>query len=176
MHNPHTDFDLFVLLHPTPESSFETQLIGLTGSVLDNLVANPYMVHLLVLSSYLGNWRWYFRHLGSDFQRKNDDVFALDLQSSVATASTFDMVQGLRHLFDTTISLSAFCKAEISNLRALNDIQEAGYESLSLIRKYGEELDGYLESLSALSKRIRNSIDLVSSARIFAALCHANAF
>ena len=161
-HNPHADFDLFILLHPTPSSVFETQLIGLTGSVLDDFVANPYMVHLLAFSSYLGNWRWYFRYLGEDFRRKNDDAFALDLQTSVATASTFDMVQGLRHLFDTTISLSAFCKADLSNLRALNDVEEAGFESLSLIRKLSEELDGYQESLSALSKRIQNAIDLVS--------------
>ena len=71
------------------------------------------------------------------------------------------MVQGLRHLFDTTISLQAFCKAETSILGALDDVQEAGFESLGLVRKSREELEGYQESLGALSRRIRNAIDLV---------------
>src|ERR1700761_8576148 len=96
-HSAATDFDLFILLHPVPNSVLEQQLATLDISAIATIFTNPFTFHFLPFSSYLSNWRWYFRHLGEDFERKNDDVFGLDLKSSVPASVTFDMVQGLRH-------------------------------------------------------------------------------
>ena len=161
LHSSTTPFDLFILLHPCPNSILEQQLFSLPPSSLDSVLANPFILHFLPFSSYLGNWRWYFRHLGEDFERKNDDVFALDLKSSIPASVTFDMVQGLRHLLDTVISLSAFCQADLGTLKALDGIEEVKTTD-DILEPFAEQLRGYQESLMAFSKRIRNAIDLVS--------------
>lgn len=35
-----------------------------------NFCQKPYRLHLLLLSSYSDNWRWYFRYLGDQFTRE----------------------------------------------------------------------------------------------------------
>ena len=37
---------------------------------LENIVKNPYRMHIMPFALYLDNWRWYFRYLGEDFQDK----------------------------------------------------------------------------------------------------------
>lgn len=69
-------FDLFILLHPLGNSIIESQLVELTVSGLDevsflrSLFYDPYRLHILLCSSYLGNWSRYFRYLGKNFQKK----------------------------------------------------------------------------------------------------------
>lgn len=36
-------------------------------SQLPAFCANPYRFHLVVLSSFFDNWRWYFRYIGKAF-------------------------------------------------------------------------------------------------------------
>jgi hypothetical protein len=80
-HSP--DLDLFILLHPNQHSVIEARLFQRLGiapetpsyQLLPNWNFNDqesYRLHLLVLSSFFDNWRWYFRYLGDQF---SDEVW-----------------------------------------------------------------------------------------------------
>lgn len=38
------------------------------------LCGYPYHMHEMLFTSYSDNWRWYFRHLGSQFEKKVDKL------------------------------------------------------------------------------------------------------
>ena len=52
----------------------EQKLISLSESnaasraSLTAICENPFRIHTLLFSSYLGNWRWYFRYLDEEFE------------------------------------------------------------------------------------------------------------
>lgn len=81
-HDDHPlQFDLFVLLHPNQSSVLDAQVLEWLGidpsktplatSSSTSDMPDPERLHLLVLSSFLDNWRWYLRYLGERF---NDAV------------------------------------------------------------------------------------------------------
>lgn len=69
-------FDLFILIHPLDGSPVERKLQELARSdlhataLLSTIYDDPWKLHVLPFASYLGNWRWYFRYLGADFQER----------------------------------------------------------------------------------------------------------
>ena len=72
-HSANDVFDLFILLHPVENSSFEQHLTSLatmksSRAELASLVENPYRMHIVPFALYVDNWRWYFRYLGEKFQ------------------------------------------------------------------------------------------------------------
>jgi len=78
-HHHTSDFDLYILLHPNKHSVLEAHLFKILGigsqtasnqPQLSNFSQEPYRLHLLVLSSFFDNWRWYFRYLGDQFARE----------------------------------------------------------------------------------------------------------
>ncbi len=69
--------DLFIILHPNDHSVLEGRLLKMLevdsaakakGSQFSAFREDPYRLHLLVMSSFFDNWRWYFRCLGEDFK------------------------------------------------------------------------------------------------------------
>jgi hypothetical protein len=78
-HHHTLQFDLFIILHPNNYSVLEGRLLKLlkvdsntmTESNVSQLNAfreDPYRLHLLVMSSFFDNWRWYLRYLGESFK------------------------------------------------------------------------------------------------------------
>lgn len=181
-----TEFDLFIFLHPLKGSIVENQLTGLArigkanSSLLDSIFHDPYRLHILLFSSYLNNWRWYFRYLGENFQKKvctycllqrkaisvltlekNDEALTLDLSSKGAISLNFDMVQSLHDLHDIILTLGAFCEGSLGVIETLENIGGSHYEGTHSLRPFSVQLGGNLKSLSVLGNRVRNAIDLV---------------
>jgi len=72
-HTPESD--LWIILNPIKESPVETRLLELerlpaNSAEVRRICDNPFLLHTLLFSSYFGNWRWYFRSLGDDFEKK----------------------------------------------------------------------------------------------------------
>lgn len=168
-HSVQSNFDLFILLHPIENSLFEQQVTSLamtqsSQAELASLVENPYRMHLMPFALYLDNWRWYFRYLGEEFQKKNDEVMTVDIKTSAAVSLNFDKVQGLRDLEDTALSLSAYCKAGSGIIEALHDVPGADYQGVWSLNPFDARLRGYGENISVLTKRIGNTIELFAYA------------
>lgn len=84
VYHRHTlESDLFILLHPNQNSVLESHLLSMLGiglvdipteiAVSTRLVEDPYRLHIVVLCSFLDNWRWYFRYLGDNFASEVGD-------------------------------------------------------------------------------------------------------
>ena len=86
----------------------------------------------------------------------------LNLKTAADVTLSFDKVQGLRNLEDETLSLSAFCKGSVRVIEEIRGIVGAEAEGIWSLRPYHEQLIGYVEDLAVLTKRIANTIDLVS--------------
>lgn len=89
----------------------------------------------------------------------------LDLKKSAAVTLNFDKVQGLRDLEDAALSLSAFCKGSLQVIGELQEVAEADFQGVWSLKSYRAQLSGYVEDLSVLNSRIKNTIDLVSFCR-----------
>jgi len=69
--------DLIIILHPNPESVLETRILewlrlnpSLNIDTSSSLTIQPddsFLVHPLALTSFVDNWRWYFRYIGDEF-------------------------------------------------------------------------------------------------------------
>jgi hypothetical protein len=73
-HHHSPEFDLWIILNPIMDSPVEMRLLELEMPSADpaevsKICENPFLLHILLFSSYFGNWRWYFRSLGDDFER-----------------------------------------------------------------------------------------------------------
>ena len=90
----------------------------------------------------------------------------LDLKAKSAVGLDFDKVQELRDLKDESLSLGAYCKSSQDVVRALKDIPNAQLESIWDLGPYDVRLEGFKQSLSTLSSRISNSIDLVCDSQL----------
>lgn len=182
-HDTASKFDLWILLNPSTDCVVETQLEALespaSSIALSRLRDDPSQFHSLICASYIQNWRWYLRHLGELFEQKvsrprrfcpailtpfqNDPAFALDHMRATALVLSFDSVRGLRDLHDDVIALSAHCSGDLKIVDTLKN-KLSQQESLE---PYSTLLVGYIESLTVLQNRIRNTIDLVRSTNTF---------
>jgi len=163
-HDTASKFDLWILLNPSTDCVVETQLEALespaSSIALSRLRDDPSQFHSLICASYIQNWRWYLRHLGELFEQKNDPAFALDHMRATALVLSFDSVRGLRDLHDDVIALSAHCSGDLKIVDTLKN-KLSQQESLE---PYSTLLVGYIESLTVLQNRIRNTIDLIAYA------------
>ena len=77
-HSSSPEFDLFILLQPTPsgKSELEWRLLELEDatpaslSVLEAICNEPMRMHTLIFSTYFESWRPYLRDLGNAFTRE----------------------------------------------------------------------------------------------------------
>ena len=86
----------------------------------------------------------------------------LDLDTLQLGSPAFDRMQGLRDLQDIALSLSAHCKGSLEIIEKFQEISGAGLQGVWSLNSYKALLVGYVENMSVLTKRIGNTIDLVS--------------
>lgn len=87
----------------------------------------------------------------------------LNIKTSATVTLNFDKVQGLRDLEDTALSLSAYCKADAEILQVLQEVAGADFQGTWSLKPFETRLRGHGENLSVLTKRIGNTIELVSA-------------
>ena len=88
----------------------------------------------------------------------------VDIKTSAAVSLNFDKVQELRDLKDTVLSLSAYCKAGSEIIEALQEVAGADLQGTWALKPFDTRLRGHAENLCVLTKRISNTIELVSAA------------
>lgn len=90
------------------------------------------------------------------------DLETLQLGTTAAVTQNFDKMQGLRDLQDTALSLSAHCKSSLEIIEKFQEIPGADFQGVWSLNSNKAQLVGYVENMSVLTKRIGNTIDLVS--------------
>ena len=85
-----------------------------------------------------------------------------DLETLQLGSPAFDKMQGLRDLQDIALSLSAHCKGSLEIIGKFQEIPSTDFQGVWSLNSYKAQLVGYVENMSVLTKRIGNTIDLVS--------------
>ncbi|KAL1979978.1 hypothetical protein VTN96DRAFT_4843 [Rasamsonia emersonii] len=167
-HDDHPlQFDLFVLLHPNQSSVLDAQVLEWLGidpsktplatSSSTSDMPDPERLHLLVLSSFLDNWRWYLRYLGERFNDATDAAMTMQPDEADPNES-FKRVTELRNVNDWAYQAQACCS---NNLDVVRKLKESVDDETNELVSFETALAGYIESCEALLPRIRNTIDLV---------------
>ena len=68
-----------------------------------------------------------------------------------------------RDLEDIALSLSAYCKAGSEIINALQEVPGTDFQGIWSLKQFDAHLRGHTENLSVLTKRISNTIELVST-------------
>lgn len=65
-----TDSYLYIFLQPHPGSKFDSRLDTCRSRAdsTKTLLADPFRIRELLITTYSDNWRWYLREIASDFQ------------------------------------------------------------------------------------------------------------
>jgi hypothetical protein len=67
-HRHSVSSDLFIILHPRLGDSLGKRLMEILSSSPDKLTSSAFDLHCVVLSTFVDNWRWFFRALGDQFK------------------------------------------------------------------------------------------------------------
>ncbi|OJJ77544.1 hypothetical protein ASPBRDRAFT_112523 [Aspergillus brasiliensis CBS 101740] len=171
-------YDFFILLHPNETSALDRRILdGLgiaeeprtqPGLSQDKARYHSNLVHSLVLSSFICNWRWYLRYLGDQFEEYNNRAL-VDLPDESTPRESYDTVSDLRNLNDYALRAHICCRGNLDLISALKPAIASssgktasdstgqalrGCETLILA------LQGYIKSCEELVPRMRNAIDL----------------
>ncbi|PWY91787.1 hypothetical protein BO94DRAFT_533242 [Aspergillus sclerotioniger CBS 115572] len=171
-------YDLFILLQPNETGVLDRRILSRLG-ILEESRPQPYLgpvqgrdypvlLHSIVLSSFICNWRWYLRHLGDRFGEYNDKALVALPEESTPRES-YDTVSALRDLNDSALRAELCCRG---NLDLVSTLKLAIASSLGMqspasmkqtVRGYEaleSTLQGHIKSCEELVPRIRNAIDL----------------
>lgn len=70
---PNGPGSLWIFLNPRPKSTLQTRLERVVREPGRNSSQEWELIHLLALSSYLGDWRWYIKSLSGDIEHTVSD-------------------------------------------------------------------------------------------------------
>lgn len=109
-------YDFFILLHPNKDSISDKRILNGLGIFEDSRLQpglsrneardQSILVHSLVLSSFICNWRWYLRYLGDRFE----EYVGFTISQRVSDHLT-SLGQAF-HDSTMTVGLTAFTKSE----------------------------------------------------------------
>ena len=98
---------------------------------------------------------------------ENDQVMTPDLRTLDAVSLGLEKVQQLRDLKDEYLLLGLYCKASQDVIRALNETPGSRFEGIWSLKPSDIRLEGFMQSVSVLTGRTKNTIDLVSFRTLF---------
>ncbi|PWY64183.1 hypothetical protein BO83DRAFT_146261 [Aspergillus eucalypticola CBS 122712] len=171
-------YDFFILLHPNQDSIADKRILNGLGIFEDSRLQpglsrneaedQSILVHSLVLSSFICNWRWYLRYLGDRFEEYNDRTL-VDLPDESTPRESYKTVSELRNLNDFALRTHICCRGNLGLVSALKPVIASslgrrtldsagqalpGCEALLLA------LQGCIKSCEELIPRMKNAIDL----------------
>lgn len=150
-YSPKLNSNVWLLLHPLADSVAQRRLNDWYSRPHHSLNINPLRIHILLLSSYLDNWRWYLKDLGNtflnivskatrDFVRLHSTEGLLtsvqaDISMTIDIQEDYDLsfttLQDLRHLEQKVIPLRASFQANLEIVQVLEatnkEFQNAGF-------------------------------------------------
>jgi hypothetical protein len=165
-HDKRSDFDFFLILHPNDGGSFNVRFEKLCfgpspqATQIQKLLDMPSRLHLLLLSSYIDNWRQYITFLADTWEDENDLALGVEPQKAQADDSFF-RVQRLRHINDLANFVLASCSGSLDLVTRLKDNPRSLLHNSNELESLATSVSGSIASSNAFVPRIRNTIELV---------------
>ncbi|KAF7164620.1 hypothetical protein CNMCM5623_009077 [Aspergillus felis] len=176
-YDPLKSGNLWILLHASPQSKLQRQIEQTLSTSPAALLAEWSSIHLLVLSTYLGGWRWCIRNLGDEIEKTVDIALTLDLSKP----RTGDHKDGLvyllkqQYLGDRLVPVASRVGVALTTLHRLEQINsffhskrfssDDDFQSVAgELTYYITSLEGHLESVNVLERKVRGISDLLAVA------------
>ncbi|KAE8383107.1 hypothetical protein BDV26DRAFT_304010 [Aspergillus bertholletiae] len=174
-YNPAGSGNLWIFLHARPRSKMQQQIEAEITSQYAGVSKSWYSMHLLVLSAYIGNWRWCIRSVGEQIEKTIDIALTLDLSKSNNDKDGLIRLLTPQYLGDKLLPISSrlqvaletICKLEEMNTffqsRALATDDDAR-RFAGEMAYYKTSIEGYLKSVEVLEGKVKGISDLLAVA------------
>ncbi|KAM0121518.1 hypothetical protein ACP6JC_001686 [Aspergillus fumigatus] len=176
-YDPSNSGNLWILLHATPQSKLQRQIEQTLSTSPAALLGEWSSIHLLVLSTYLNGWRWCIRNLGDEIEKTVDIALTLDLSKP----RTGDHKGGLTYLLkqqylgDRLVPVASRIGVALTTLHRLEQINsffhsrrlssDEEFQSVAgHLTYYITSLEGHLQSVNVLERKVRGISDLLAVA------------
>ena len=174
-YSPLENSSVWLLLHPLANSIAQKRLNDCYSRPHCGLNINPLRIHILLLSSYLDNWRWYLKDLGNTFLKIVSKVLLrflcrfktailltlvqVDISMTIDIHEDYELsfttLQDLRHLEQKVIPLCASFQANLETVQIL----EATNREFQVAGIYdAEEAIVQTDSLGHFSSQLRGHL------------------
>jgi hypothetical protein len=164
--------NLWIFLHPKNNSVVQKRLEAALSmwSNSSSRSANWDLMHLLVLSSYFGDWRWYLKSLSGEIEYLAKDALSLDFSNEAHDKRGLETLQSLHNLQDKVLPLSARLRAMLATVSTLKQHEDIFFpgenKDQSIIvadelRSYETQLQCHLDHVELLEKRVQEILKLV---------------
>ncbi|GFF98939.1 isoform 2 of receptor-interacting serine/threonine-protein kinase 4 [Aspergillus udagawae] len=167
--------NLWILIHAKPQSNLQGRMEQILSTDPAALLGRWFSMHLLVLSTYLGNWRWYIRTLGDEIEKTVNLALTLDLSNPRTEDHKDRFVHLLKqqYLEDKLASLTSRLGVALTTLHRLEKINSLfiskGFSTDREFQTVADDLtyhitclEGNLESVNVLERKVRAISDLLA--------------
>ncbi|KAB8208458.1 hypothetical protein BDV34DRAFT_233333 [Aspergillus parasiticus] len=174
-YNPAGSGNLWIFFHARPRSKMQQQIETEIISQHAGVSKSWYSMHLLVISAYIGNWRWCIRSLGEEIEKTVDIALTLDLSKADHDKDGLIRLLTPQYLGDKLLPLSSRLKIALETVRKLDEIntvfQSKGFLTDDDSQRFANEMayykttiEGYLKSVEVLEGKVKGISDLLAVA------------
>ncbi|KUJ23542.1 uncharacterized protein LY89DRAFT_185482 [Mollisia scopiformis] len=176
-HVPNGSGNIWILLHPRPDSTVHTRLQdcaleweGRSGS-LDEWE----MTHILILSSYFDDWRWYLKYLNGEVELMAAIAISYDFSVTGDHTKGTEIMQRLHALLMKISPITPRLRSTIGTVTALKTLYETlrrktlyterhSVKILDELKTYEAHAEGHLATVALLEKKIQETVGLLAVA------------
>ncbi|KAB8228804.1 uncharacterized protein BDW43DRAFT_290008 [Aspergillus alliaceus] len=174
-YNPTGSGNLWIFLHARPRSVMQQLIEAEITSQHAGIPKHWFSMHLLVLSTYIGNWRWCIRSLGEEIEKTVDIALTLDLARADNNKDGLIRLLTPQYLGDKLLPLSSRVHAALITVRKLEELNTVFHAKnytndgdsqrfASEMAYYRTTLEGYLKSVEVLEGKVKGISDLLAVA------------
>ncbi|KAH6679448.1 hypothetical protein B0J14DRAFT_297870 [Halenospora varia] len=173
-HMPTGPGSLWIFLHPRPNSTLQTRLEKSIKewSRKQRSLIELQLVHLIPLSSYIGDWRWYLKNLSAEIETFASIAMSIDFSKEGYHGRGTNTLQSLHNLQDKVSPLFARLRSTLRTVASLkrykkslnnsnNSIPAQTKEILGELESYETSLHGNLASVTLLERRTQEILNLL---------------
>jgi len=174
---PNGPGNVWIFLHPRPNSTLQKRLeeCALQWDRTGGSFQEWEFSHILALSSYFSDWRWYLKSLSAEIERIASISVSLDFRKEGNYGRGTDTLQDLHSLLEKVLPLSPRLKSTLSTVISLKTLYETlwgkgNFEELHSVKMFDElrayetHINGHLASVALLEKRVQEILGLLSVA------------
>ncbi|KAA8651230.1 uncharacterized protein ATNIH1004_000108 [Aspergillus tanneri] len=165
--------NLWILLHARPCSKVQQHLEAAIREQRDELFSDWFALHSVVLSSYLGNWRWCIGKLGEEVEKSVDTALTFDPADTEDNKRNLISLLKPQYLGDKLLPLSSRLGVALDIVQKLKNVNTNIYSrrltsdtsskhAADELEYYTTVLQGYLGSISVLEKKVQGVSDLLA--------------
>ncbi|THC92711.1 hypothetical protein EYZ11_007818 [Aspergillus tanneri] len=161
--------------YPTniPCSKVQQHLEAAIREQRDELFSDWFALHSVVLSSYLGNWRWCIGKLGEEVEKSVDTALTFDPADTEDNKRNLISLLKPQYLGDKLLPLSSRLGVALDIVQKLKNVNTNIYSrrltsdtsskhAADELEYYTTVLQGYLGSISVLEKKVQGVSDLLA--------------